>query len=197
MQMLEEWIGSSWPIDTMSMTVLNSHLELLKLAKARGTLARACRAPARPGRPLTHGPAATEHTQPLGPRPRPTTGAYAEVLWGRPAGVLHSVCLRHGTHRRASIKRAQVGMNPHGGKAQQHPSRALTPTMRARTRLIIGSIRLARARGPPVRRAHHGRPLRGPDAGVEEARLRGRAHKTPRGALTEAEQAVEQAAMVL
>lgn len=36
MQMLEEWIGSSWPIDTMSMTVLNSHLELLKLAKARG-----------------------------------------------------------------------------------------------------------------------------------------------------------------
>ena len=88
MQMLEEWIGSSWPIDTMSMTVLNSHLELLKLAKARGTVARACRAPARPDRPLTHGPAATEHTQPLGQRPKANVGqALTQKCFGagRPA----------------------------------------------------------------------------------------------------------------
>ena len=95
MQMLEEWVGSSWPIDTMSMTVLNSHLELLKLAKARGTLARACRAPARPGRPLTHGPAATEHTQPLGQRPKANVGqALRQMCFGAGRhGALHSVCV--------------------------------------------------------------------------------------------------------
>ena len=113
MQMLEEWVGSSWPIDTMSMTVLNSHLELLKLAKARGTsLAHARR--------RTHGLAARLHMAMLrrSTRSRWVKGKAndrrAEVLGGpvRPAGV----CIMARIGVGASIKREQVGVNHHGGK---------------------------------------------------------------------------------